>query len=800
MYAVSPERGSFVTAVASTLSSPSSLIPRTPCPGPERKLTSETWAGRACLPYIVAVIDELADLMLVSPDDVESQDLLAFPHARETPAGPSGRLRERVQGETQSVTARADRQPVVLRNRAFGVFRTAHVFQEAPVERYGPDRLLAVPELEEPLDRIPVPSAGWNVVDAQGVRDPEVREERDGAPGVAAQHRQELVVGTQPHLRKVSDAAHAPQPAILRQEHVGVLVDDEILLVELFLLDLSPQDLRPPLVSVLLPHLPDLGLHKPPDPPRAREDAFDFREPGFLLAELAQHGLDLQARQAVEPEFEDGLGLRVVQAEFRLELLARIFAAIGLPDRAHRCVQIREQLPEPLEDVDPAFEEPAFVPETALHDLVPEVQELREERLQIHPRRHAHLRARLRVGAPRAAVRRLRHEAGQVDVEIALELRVLVEVRHHELGIGVPLELDHDPHVFGRLVADIHRLRQLPLGDELADRSHEGVLLDEVGYRGDDDAHGAALRFLHLVLAADPDRALPLFVDAPQLRPRIHDFPSRGEVRPLDRFHEVRDAEASIGDESLAGLRELREVVRRDVRGHADRDTHGSSVREKLRDPRRKDDRFLRAPIVVRAEVDRLLPDLLEELHGQREQARFRVAVGCRAVPIERPEVAVPVDERIPETEVLGHADQAFIDRDVSMRVVLPEHLAHDPRALERLRVRRKTQVVVHRVEDAPLDRFQAVAHVRQRPRRDDRDRVVEVAAPCRLVEGHFLDARSAARGLRPSASPSRPRASSLRHSSRLRISVAAPGGGSAAFPGPRPPEGRLDPRRRSGA
>ena len=41
-----------------------------------------------------------------------------------------------------------------------------------------------------------------------------------------------------------------------------------------------------------------------------------------------------------------------------------------------------------------------------------------------------------------------------------------------------------------------------------------------------------------------------------------------------------------------------------------------------------------------------------------------------------------------------------------------------------------------HRVQDAALDGFEAVAHVGQRARRDDRQGIVEIARLCRFVQG----------------------------------------------------------------
>ena len=148
---------------------------------------------------------------------------------------------------------------------------------------------------------------------------------------------------------------------------------------------------------------------------------------------------------------------------------------------------------------------------------------------------------------------------------------------------------------------------------------------------------------------------------------------------------------------------------------------------------RRQHDRLLGGAVVVGAEVDGALLDLLEQLHRQRREPRLGVAVGGRRVAVERAEVAVPVDQRVAQREPLRHAHHRLVDDAVAVRVVLAQHLADDRRALAELGVRIEVQVRVHRVEDAPLHRLQAVAHVGQRARGDDADRVVQVAA-LRLV------------------------------------------------------------------
>jgi hypothetical protein len=58
--------------------------------------------------------------------------------------------------------------------------------------------------------------------------------------------------------------------------------------------------------------------------------------------------------------------------------------------------------------------------------------------------------------------------------------------------------------------------------------------------------------------------------------------------------------------------------------------------------------------------------------------------------------------------------------------MVLAEHLADDAGALL-VRRRRAKRQLVHGVQDASLDRLQAVPHVRERASGDDAHRVVEV-------------------------------------------------------------------------
>ena len=68
------------------------------------------------------------------------------------------------------------------------------------------------------------------------------------------------------------------------------------------------------------------------------------------------------------------------------------------------------------------------------------------------------------------------------------------------------------------------------------------------------------------------------------------------------------------------------------------------------------------------------------------------------------------------------------------MRVVAAHHVADHLGAFAVLGVGGEA-LLPHRVEDAPLHRLQTVADVGQRPRRDHRERVVQVTGLRRFVE-----------------------------------------------------------------
>ena len=205
------------------------------------------------------------------------------------------------------------------------------------------------------------------------------------------------------------------------------------------------------------------------------------------------------------------------------------------------------------------------------------------------------------------------------------------------------------------------------------------------------------------------------------------------EVRARHELDQVRDRERRVRQQREARVDDLAQIVRRDVRRHADRDT-GAAVDEQVRDPRGQHGRLALALVVVRREIDRLLVDVGQQLLRDAGHAHFGVAHGRRRIAVDRAEVALAVDEQVAHRERLRHPDDRVVDRDVAVRMVLTDDVADDA---GRLLVRSIPLVaeLAHRVQDAPMHRFQAVPNVRQRATHDYAHRVIEVRLPHLVFE-----------------------------------------------------------------
>jgi hypothetical protein len=209
------------------------------------------------------------------------------------------------------------------------------------------------------------------------------------------------------------------------------------------------------------------------------------------------------------------------------------------------------------------------------------------------------------------------------------------------------------------------------------------------------------------------------------VRPMIS--PPVGKVRPRHDLQQLLQRQRRVVDQRQAGVDDLAQIVRRDVGGHAHRDSP-RAIDQQVRNARRQNHRLLLPPVVVGLEVDRVLLDVGQERGSGARHAALGVAHAGRRIAVDRAEVPLAVDERHAHGERLRHAHQGVVDRLVAVRVEAAQHVADHARALGVALVGRHPELV-HRVQDAAVHGLQTVARVRKRARDDHAHGVVEVGS-----------------------------------------------------------------------
>ncbi len=236
------------------------------------------------------------------------------------------------------------------------------------------------------------------------------------------------------------------------------------------------------------------------------------------------------------------------------------------------------------------------------------------------------------------------------------------------------------------------------------------VLADflELGLRPDGDAFAPGLERLADAGAADDDAA-------------------GREIRPRDDLHQVIKGNIRLSDQCQRGVDDLARIVRRDVRRHADGDAVGA-VDQQVGEFRRQDERLFLRLVVVRLEVDGVLVDVFQQQRRGLGQPDLGIAHRRRVIAVDRPEIALPIDQRQPHGEALRHPHHGIVDRGVAMRVIFTHDVADHAGRLA-IGLVRRVAGLMHAIQDASMHRLQPVAGVRQRARHDHAHRVIEVGA-----------------------------------------------------------------------
>ncbi len=188
------------------------------------------------------------------------------------------------------------------------------------------------------------------------------------------------------------------------------------------------------------------------------------------------------------------------------------------------------------------------------------------------------------------------------------------------------------------------------------------------------------------------------------------------------------------------GIAQFGGVVRRDRGRHAHRDAL-RAVGQQVRKPTGQDRRLFRLAVIVGAKLDRVLIDALEQEARDLGHPGFGVAVGGGVIAVDVAEIALPVHQRITRREILRQPHQRVIDRLVAVRMEAAHHVADDLGGLLEGRAGIEPQQP-HAVEDAAVNRLQAIAGVREGPVHDSRQCIREVALLERFAQSDVLDVR----------------------------------------------------------
>ena len=285
-----------------------------------------------------------------------------------------------------------------------------------------------------------------------------------------------------------------------------------------------------------------------------------------------------------------------------------------------------------------------------------------------------------------------------------LELRIGEQLVEDDLRVGIAANIYDNLHTLARgMVLNIGDALNPLILDEICHGFDQTGLVYHVRDFRNNDLALAVRQVYDLGLSADFDLAAAGRVGGADAA-AAHDNAAGREVRSLDELADLVHLRLGMIDDIAGAVDDLREVVRRDVGCHADRDA-GRAVYQQVGEAGRQYDRLLALLIEVRLEIDRVFLDIRQHVVRQLGHAGLGITVCCRRVAVHGTEVAVTVDQRIVQRERLRHTHHRVVNRCVAVRMIPAEHIT-DGRCRLAVGLVRGQAVLVHRVQDAAVYRL----------------------------------------------------------------------------------------------
>ena len=237
-------------------------------------------------------------------------------------------------------------------------------------------------------------------------------------------------------------------------------------------------------------------------------------------------------------------------------------------------------------------------------------------------------------------------ERDEIAAERGLQRREAIELVQNDVGHRLALQFDDDAHAVAvALVADVGDAFDALVAHQFGDLLDHRRLVHLIGDFGDDERLALLADFLDGHLAAHEDRAPAGLVGRADAGAAEDDAAGR-EIRAGHDLAKLVDVDAGIVHHRDGGVDDLAEIVGRDVGRHADGDA-AAAVDQEIGEARRQDRRLALRVVVVVAEVDGVLVEVLEQGAGDLLHAAFGVAHGRRHIAVDRAEIALPVDQAV---------------------------------------------------------------------------------------------------------------------------------------------------------
>ena len=217
-----------------------------------------------------------------------------------------------------------------------------------------------------------------------------------------------------------------------------------------------------------------------------------------------------------------------------------------------------------------------------------------------------------------------------------------------------------------------------------------------------------------------------------------HDDAPGGEIRALDMLHQVKEGGVFILQHPDAGADDLPQVVGRNIGGHAHGDA-GGAVDQKIGEPGGKHSGLLPGLVEVGVPIHGLLVDVPEHFIGKPGEPGLGITIGRGRVAVHGAKVSVAVHQLVAHGEVLGQPDHGVVGRRITVGMIPAQHVAHAGGGLLKGLVRGQI-VLIHGVEDPPVDRLQTVPDVGQGPAHNDAHGIFDIAGLHLLDQFRFGD------------------------------------------------------------